>query len=250
MIPFPFQFGGFGSSLPVEAGGGDTDPDFSNVSLLLHMDGTNDSTTFTDNSPSPKTVTVYADAKISTTQSKFGGASCSLDGTGDFISVPASSDFDFGASDFTLECFIYLNAAPSGHGIITEEYVGNEVYFALAFCNGSPGSPDGNKLFFGNYQSGAWLGAVDSSGISISTWHHVAGVRYENLWTLYLNGTSVGSQTIAKTLAQQNKIQIGRRWDNGGGECLNGYIDELRITKGVARYTANFTPPAAPFPNS
>lgn len=218
------------------------DPYISQVSLLLHANGANGSTTFTDSSPSPKTITPLGNAQISTTQSKFGGASISFDGTGDYLTIPAGADFNFGAGDFTIECFVYLNTTPNGYGIITEAFPGSgDVYFALAFCNGSPGSATGNRLFFGNYQNATWLGAVDPNPIAINTWHHVAGVRNGNIWALYLNGELVSSQVIAKTLGQQDNIQIGRRWDaTAGAEFLNGYVDEVRITKGVARYVVDY----------
>ena len=80
-----------------------------NVSLLLHGNGTNGSTTITDSSPTPKTVTAVGNAQISTAQSKFGGASIAFDGTGDYATVPSASAFDFGTADFTVEAWVYRN---------------------------------------------------------------------------------------------------------------------------------------------
>jgi hypothetical protein len=87
---------------------GDVDLNYADVTLLLHGDGTNNSTTFTDNSPSPKTVTGSGNAKISTTEFKFGGASMAFDGTGDFVSA-TSNDFNLGSSNFTWEGWFYIN---------------------------------------------------------------------------------------------------------------------------------------------
>jgi hypothetical protein len=78
------------------------DPNYASVSLLLHMDGTNGSTVFTDLSPVPKVVTRFGDAQISTAQSKFGGSSAYFDGTGDYLTVASSADFGFGTGDFTI----------------------------------------------------------------------------------------------------------------------------------------------------
>jgi len=83
-----------------------SDTYYSNVSLLLHCDGSNGSTTFTDNSPSPKTVTANGNASVSTAQSKFGGASAVFDGTGDYLSLDGSSGFAFGTGDFTIEFWL------------------------------------------------------------------------------------------------------------------------------------------------
>ena len=89
---------------------------YASVSLLLYGNGTNGSTTITDNSPSPKTVTAVGNAQISTAQSKFGGASIAFDGTGDFITVPDSSAFVLGLSNepYTVEFWFFRNQTSSG----------------------------------------------------------------------------------------------------------------------------------------
>ena len=78
------------------------DPHYANVSLLLHGDGADNGTVFTDNSHSPKTVTAYGNAKTSTAQSKFGGSSIFFDGNGDYLVSPSNSAFQFGTGDFTI----------------------------------------------------------------------------------------------------------------------------------------------------
>jgi len=87
------------------------DPYYNNVSLLLHGDGANGSTTIVDSSTSPKTVTAVGNAQISTAQSKFGGASLAFDGAGDYLTIPDDSSFDFGFNDFTIEGWIYTQKA-------------------------------------------------------------------------------------------------------------------------------------------
>jgi hypothetical protein len=94
----------FGAATP-------TDPNFADVSLLLHGDGANGSTTIIDSSPTPKTVTAFGNAQISTAQSKFGGASIALDGTGDYASTGNSSDLLMGSAVFTIECWFYPNVS-------------------------------------------------------------------------------------------------------------------------------------------
>ena len=101
------------------------DASYSSVSLLLHGNGINGSTTITDNSPSPKTVTAVGNAQISTAQSKFGGGSIAFDGTGDYLTTPNNSDYQFGTSDFTVECWI--NTTDTSFNLIsmTTAAVGN-----------------------------------------------------------------------------------------------------------------------------
>jgi hypothetical protein len=105
------------------------DPVFNNVSLLLHGNGTNGSTTITDNSPSPKTVTAVGNAQISTAQSKFGGASIAFDGSGDYLTVLNSSQFNFGVDDFTIEAWFYRTSTAQ---------------FEIASC----GNPGADGFFF------------------------------------------------------------------------------------------------------
>jgi hypothetical protein len=88
-----------------------TDTNINEVSLLLHGDGTNGSTTITDSSLTPKTVTAVGNAQISTAQSKFGGASILLDGSGDYLDVGSNSAFGYGLSDFTIETWVYRNVS-------------------------------------------------------------------------------------------------------------------------------------------
>ena len=221
-----------------------TDPNFADVSLLLHGNGTNGSTTITDNSPSPKTVTAVGNAQISTAQSKFGGASMLFDGTGDFLRLPLNnSDFYFGSGNFTVEGWVYLNSTAGSqvfaHG--QSDYA-NAANASWSFYVTGAGA---SALFYG-----ASFVTFNPPGVSANTWTHVAWVRDGSTVTVYRDGQSqetvnLGTATINN--GTTNNTCIGAT--NTGLNAINGYIDDLRITKGVARYTANFTPPTAPFPN-
>jgi hypothetical protein len=221
-----------------------------NVSLLLHGDGTDGSTTITDSSPSPKTVTAVGDAQISTAQSKFGGASIAFDGSGDYASVTSSSAFDLGISNepFTVEFWFYRNST-GNHGFFVKGG-------GAANWNNSTG-----YQYFAFIEAGVlyWMWNPSNTPVSISTstlpaiqqWHHYA-VSYDGTNTrLFINGTQIGSNNsniyIAPSAA--NTVRVGAGPINANLVSLNGYIDDLRITKGVARYTANFAPPTAPFPD-
>jgi len=218
------------------------DPQFGSVSLLLHGNGTNGSTTITDNSPTPKTVIAVGNAQISTAQSKFGGASIAFDGNGDGINISGTHNaLAMGTVDFTIEMFVYLNSLKS-----------QSFYDTLAL--GSPAT-DGIRIRAsdtGQVQIFRYAGVVIHSSVNLSTatWTHLALVKTGATLTLYISGTNRGSTAdSANYTCGSNRPSIGVDgyvFDTG---YLDGYIDELRVTKGVARYTANFTPPTAQFPD-
>lgn len=235
MLPFPFQFGGFGSSLPVA--NGEPDPNFANVSLLLHCDGTNGSTTFTDNSPSPKTVTVNGNTQISTAQSKFGGASALFDGAGDYIDTPDNSDFTFGTGDWTIEFFFRVTSFANTPTLIDNRF--GSYSSDLVIYNNT-----GNV--FTLYLAGA--NRASSSSLSTNTWYHIAVSKASGTTRFFLDGVQQGSNYTDSNNYAETKFRLGANLN--GNNSLDGYMDEMRITKGVARYTANFTPPTVAFPNS
>ena len=215
------------------------DPQYGSVSLLLHGNGTNGSTTITDNSPSPKTVTAVGNAQISTAQSKFGGASIAFDGTGDYLTVPTSSAFEYGLGDFTVEMWLFRVGSGQQHLYEgRQNSTTNRFLFYLSPIN---------RLTY--YANGA--NVIESAAVpTANAWSHVAVTRASGTTKIFLDGTQAGSSysdTISYA-APTSVLYFGCN-DAGSGSFLNGYIDDLRITKGIARYTANFTPPAAPFPD-
>jgi len=220
------------------AAAGPTDPDFANVSLLLHGDGTNGSTTIIDSSPSPKTVTAVGDAQISTAQSKFGGASLAFDGSGDYLTIPPSVNMSLGTADFTIELWARFNTATSnGLFQLSSGYLNSQVR--------GPAAGGTNGGFWGIYHGTSFL--QSNQVPSVNTWHHVAYVRSSGITKLYVDGVQLISVSDSTNYADQY-FTIGGWYSNIN--LLNGYIDDFRITKGVARYVSNFTPPTAPFPDA
>ena len=211
------------------------DPQFTSVSLLLHGDGTNGSTTITDSSPTPKTVTAFGNAQISTTQSKFGGASIAFDGTGDYLSVPSSASMQLGSSNFTIEFWLYL--ATQGSFIIYDQRsLSNQVVPTIYTASGQI------KYFVSANDR------ITGSTLTAAAWNHIAVSRSGTSTNMFINGTQSGSTYTDTNDYIQNPVGIGTTLA-ALSNILNGYIDDLRITKGVARYTANFTPPTAAFPD-
>lgn len=224
---------GFSTLTPAE-------PYFYNNSLLLHGDGTNGSTTFTDDSNNSHTISVFGDAQIATAQSKFGGASMYFDGVGDYITAPSDSSFDFGTGDFTIEFWMRpSNVSGTWQAIISRKY-NQSGGWRLYKTSGT------NNLSFyhpsGYYQT-------TNSGLANGTWHHIAVVRSGSTLTTYVDGTSRGTDTISLAMSPTSAdIEIGQGVVTSAYP-YQGYLDDLRITKGVARYTANFTPPTSAFPD-
>ncbi len=209
-----------------------------NVSLLLHCDGTDGSTTFTDNSPTPKTVTAYGNAHIETDQSKFGGASGAFDGTGDYLVVANNGSHNFGTGDFTIEAWVRLADAAAYRFLLGSLTNG---YMMVAFNYTS------NAINVGVGNVG-WKANFSGHSISANTWAHVALTRSSGSHRCFVNGTQVGT-TVSDTTNYSFPAAGMTVGTQTGGSQFSGYIDELRITKGVARYTANFTPPTEAFAN-
>jgi hypothetical protein len=210
-----------------------TDPNFASVSLLLHMNGSNGSTTFTDSSSNALTVTANGSTQISTAQSKFGGASAYFDGTLDRLDTGTGlGPLQMGTGDFTVEAFIRPESSVTGYkGLIgvTSNYA-NTLYIY-----------NGQLLW---YNSGTAAGTI-----AVDTWYHVAASREGTNLRVFIDGTLVDTSTNSDDITSGARLTVG---DSGfrANENFQGWIDELRITKGVARYIANFTAPTAPFPDA
>ena len=222
-----------------------TDPNFANVNLLLHGDGTNGGTTFTDSSSKVHTQTYSAGATTSTVVSDaFGGSSILLNGTSGDVLAPSSTDFALSTGDFTIECrFRCTNKAKSNAAVID---------FRVSGGGGSQVKPtlfiSSGTLYF--MVSGGYPTSVS---ISDNTWYHVAISRISGVTKTFLDGTQFGSNyTDANNYGTAaNDFVIGEIGDNRAFDgFFPGNIEEIRITKGVGRYSSNFTKPAVAFPNS
>jgi hypothetical protein len=203
-----------------------------NTSLLLNYTnaGITDATAKND-------LETVGNAQISTSVSKFGGGSIAFDGTGDYLDTAGSSVNALGSGDWTIEFWLYLNSL-SGTNII--DYRSASVLSNTLTINYSSGM----QVYVNNSTT-----AIQGSALSTSTWYHIAVSKSGSSTRMFVNGTQAGS-TYADTnnyVAGVNRPRIGAGGDSPSN-YLNGYIDDLRITKGYARYTGNFTPPTAPFP--
>ncbi len=211
--------------------------------LLLHGDGTDAATTFTDNSTYNKTATVFGNAQLDTAQSKFGTASMLFDGTGDYITFPDSDDYNFGTGDFTIECWVRLNSVSGKYFIVGQDAETNPRWMIrLAFS-------DSNGLEFTTHNGTSWIVNCiqgSNSGWAINTWYHIACVRNGSSWKAYRNGVQIATDTQSVTWPDISQV-LSVGGDTFPANYFDGWIDELRIIKGTAVYTGAFTPPASAF---
>ena len=218
-----------------------------NTVLLVHMD-----TDFTDDvgatGHTAKAPTVTS-AVITTVNKKFGNGALALDGTGDYLSFDNHADFNVGSGDFTIECWVKRNVIGAVH--------------MISGLINSTGSPLTNIMFDWQIQANntvlcqLYSGTTEYNVLSTGTitdtnkWYHLAVVRYNNSAKMYIDGVASGNAVnlTGVTINFPNfKLSVGRMGEYNG-YYMNGYIDEFRFSKGIARYTANFTPSTIAFEN-
>ena len=212
------------------------DPYFDYTTLLLPGNGTNgaQNNTFLDSSTNAFSITRNGN----TTQGTFSPFSQTgwgnyFDGTGDYLDFPSSSAFTMGTGDFTIELWYYPSV----------NYVSGNGYLFDLGSNGTRVQLFNNQIYF---LPVAGSGVTGSAGVGVlaGTWYHIACVRSGSTITVYLNGTSIGSVSNSSNLTD-NDCRIGE-WGGGTAGPFNGYMSNLRIVKGTAVYTSNFTPSTTP----
>jgi hypothetical protein len=233
---------------PVAAAG---DASFSSVVLLLGFEGADAATSTTDESPTtPHTLTFQGNAQVDTAQKKFGTASLLLDGTGDYLSRTTDADFAHNA-DFTIECWIRLNSTTFPQCMASQyaNSVGTDGWYFQISATG--------QLSFTHYD-GASFNTTASTGATFTTgvWYHVA-ISSDMTGTsatdrIYIDGVYQAKTTYTRSDGTYSPAFNIGRLGGSNDRYFNGWIDELRITKGVARYTTetSFTVPSAAFPRS
>jgi hypothetical protein len=209
---------------------------------VLLLNGTNAG--ITDRSENTNLVTV-ADARLSTTQTRYNPTSIFFDGTGDALYSPWNPSLEFGAGNFTIEFWAYVAGGNSLFCWSADFHYGMTFNYGGATSNrvGVWASSNGSTWNIFNADGGG--NGISTGTITLNTWTYVTLVRNGSTWTLYLNGTSAWTGTSSATIITRSTdtFRIGGPWPGAGPANLNGYIDDFRITPGVARYTANFTPP-------
>lgn len=204
-----------------------TDPDFANVTLLMH---------FEENTADVKGhVLTPTNVTFSTIEKQAGIASGVFNGVSSTI-VGTSPDFAMGTGDFTFETFVKRNTLGTYQGIVRIGDYPLAGSWALRFT-------DTNTLNF--YITDGSLAASTTTTVGNTAWTHIAVTRASNVVRIFINGVVSANVTATTNLSAQN-ILLGSEQTLR----LDGWLDECRITKGIARYTANFTVPETPFPDS
>ena len=206
-----------------------------NTQLLLNATnaGIFDNTTVND-------IETAGSAQVNTTIVKYGTGSISFNGTTDYIiSAPRSNvNNAFGTGNFTVELWVYPTAFASYKSI----YGNSNGITATGWHCGLNAS--GNVFIYSN----SAFKVTSSNTLTLNAWNHVAIVRNGSTVTIYIGGTSGGTWTLTTETFTDGYCFFGVT-PGFASEFYSGYMDDIRITKGYARYTANFTPPASAFPN-
>lgn len=217
--------------------------------LMLHFNGEDGSTTFTDDSFSSHTVTAHDDAQIDTAEKKFDTGSALFDGAGDYLTIPDSPDWDLTDGGFTIDSWLRWNDVPITNETIITQY---EDAQDLWYFNWGPnvlGADIGGLLcgfisYTGGYHdwttyTSIWTPAAD-------TWYHIALVKESGYVSanIYIDGVDTTGYVEAYDgypYSVAGSLRIGYEQDMGG--YFNGHMDEFRISK-IARWTSDFIPPA------
>lgn len=214
------------------------DVNFASVSLLLHFDGANGSSSFADASSYAHTVTPVGGASISTAQSIFGGAAGDFTAAGSYLDIPASPAFSF-PGDFTLE---WGSLRPS----VTGDAIAMHTTTNASATDGWWVNFSGDSLVV--YNKGALIISVASAGVADGVFRRWAISRVGTALSVLRDGSVIGSTTTSADFSSSNNLQIGGHSSFGSySPWIYGYLDELRITKGIGRYTGNYTLDSEPF---
>lgn len=226
--------------LPSVGGTPSTDPYFSNVSLLLPMTGANNSTTFTDYSPSPQTVTAVASAKIVTSIADPWGNTMGVGyfsfadtGLADSLTIPSGSFTAYGTGDFTIEMWVRSAASQTGYMIDHGVNGGALILY-----------PDRAAYYNPTTGAGSVLYTTGFGAIADVTWVHIAASRVSGVTRLFKNGSLISSDTDGQNYLSAILTVAAY---GGSANFYTGAISNLRLTKGVGRYVSSFTAPTAPF---
>lgn len=220
-------------------GGGSGDPHWANVTLLAHADGSSGSTSVTDSSGYGASVYLAGSASLTSADSKFGTTSIALDGDGDAFVMSGSSGNDFSTGDFTIEFFVKPTGALDGKTLLRK---GNS-FFPIGLFTEPSGSI---SLRCYSNSNASLFSATTGNAMVSNSWNYVAVTRSGSSFSVWINGTLGASATSASDLkTTADALWIGTD-PSDPVYGVAGYVDEIRLTLGVARDVS--VVPTAPFP--
>jgi hypothetical protein len=176
-------------------------------------------------------------AQVSTSIVKYGTGSMAFDGTGDYLLAPSTPNFAFNAGEFTVEMWLYPTASFGSGGV---NIVGVNSSGGGLFVGGT------NKIAWNLFGTGDLVAFSNFTSSYNNVWTHVAYTRSGSTGRLFINGVLQATGTDSTNYTVTSNFAIGAAYN--GNQPYTGYIDDLRVTKGVARYISNFTPPPARMP--
>jgi len=206
--------------------------------LLLHMNGLDTSTVFTNTSNFIHADTAIGNAQIDTAEMQFGTASGLFDGAGDYVEYPFSDNWEFGTNDMAIDCWINFSSL-----------AGNQVVIGRATNGGSYSywQVQGTAMRFRDFNGANNIDFTRTVSLLINTWYHIAVSRSGSNFRMFVDGVQQGATFINSNafISRTVPLQIGA--NSVISHYFNGHIDEMRVSNGDARFTANFTPPTSPY---
>ncbi|MBM3701731.1 MAG: LamG domain-containing protein [Actinobacteria bacterium] len=217
--------------------------------LLCHFNGVDAASAYTSDDNNARTVTFVGNAQLDNAQYKFGNGrqgytSLFLDGTGDYVTIPDSADWDFGTGDFTIDCWLRFSSIAGNIRIVSHDNtaVAENGDWLIQYRQG-----DGVLRF--TWYDGGWTTADSTWSPSVNTWYHMAIVRTGNTLKFFIDGTQLGAdKSITSDITRAGIIELYIGASNTPDQYFGGYLDEVHILKGEARWTTNFTAPVYEYP--
>ena len=208
--------------------------------LLLHMDGSDGTTTFTNSGTGSHTMTAVGNAQIDTAQSKFGGASGLFDGDGDWLTTPDHTDFDFSGGIWTISLQVRTPSLATNSGLFSQENDDNNYTAAHIATNG--------HIIFNINSGGSDVVYIETtSALSIDTMYHVEFVENGDNYYIFVNGVLWASATDTDRPANYTGVFYIGNYAIANNE-IEGWIDEFRTMKGIAYHLGTFTAPTSAYP--
>lgn len=215
---------------------------FANVVLLLHLDGADAQTTTVDSSNSAHAIVLSNAAELDTANALFGPTALLCPASIDFASAASNPDFQYGTGDFTIEISADGGTWAAGVHIIYEQRLFNAEVAPVIYHDGL------NLVYFTSNAV-----RISAAGVlANNTYAKIAVSRVAGVTRMFLNGVQVGANFADNNDYIQRHVVLGQTGEDLASNTFgfSGHIDEVRVTKGVGRYAANYIAPTAPFPNS
>ncbi len=215
------------------------------TSLLLHSDGADGATSFSDSAISAHVMTAYNGAQTDTDAFKFGTSSAKFDGTNDYIDAPDHADWNVGGDDFTVDFWFKRDGGTGAYRYFCGQYIdapaNGGVYLLMRNTNLVEG---------GIYYGISYTTLQHTSAITDANWHHVAFSRSGDYLRLFVDGVNSATATVTGVTVNNSssRFAVGRMGEYNQ-DYWKGWIDEFRFSKGIARWTESFTPPTSPYPD-